>query len=114
MNIRTVVRLFASRALWGVTGQSAVGRSLVDALASDDEDERTVAGILLTRAGRRAEPLLEEALKDGRHLPMVIGVLGSIGDPAVLPDLQPFVQSKDPEVANAARDAIRVIGVAPS
>ena len=114
MNIRMAVRLFASRALWGVTGQSAVGRSLVDALASDDEDERTVAGILLTRAGRRAEPLLEEALKDGRHLAMVIGVLGSIGDPAVLPEIQPFVQSKDPEVANAARDAIRVIGVAPS
>ena len=106
------MRLFACRALWRVTGLWAVGRSLIDALASDDEDERVIAGILLTRAGRRAEPLLEEALKDGRHLPMVIAVLGSIGDPAVLPDLQPFVQSEDPEVANAARDAIRVLGVA--
>ena len=84
----------------------------MDALAADDEDVRVIAGMLLTKAGRRAEPLLEEALKDGRHLPMVIGVLGSIGDPDVVPELQSYVQSEDPEVANAARDAIRVIGVA--
>lgn len=86
-----------------------MGRSLVDALASNDEDERMIAGILLTRAGRRAEPLLEQALRDGRHLPMVIAVLGSIGDPAMLPELQPFAESDDPDVASAARDAIRVI-----
>lgn len=87
-----------------------MGRVLVDALASDDEDERTIAGILLTKAGRRAEPLLEEALKDGRHRPEVIAVLGSIGDPDMVPELRPFEQNEDPEVASAARDAIRVIG----
>ena len=112
MNIQTALRLFASRALWGLTRHHAMGRSLVDALASNDEDERMIAGILLTKAGRRAEPLLEEALKDGRHLPMVIAVLGSIGDPSMLPELEPFVESEDPEVASAARDAIRVIDMA--
>ena len=95
-----------------MAGRHAAGKSLVEALASEDEDERVIAGMLLTKAGRRAEPLLEEALKEGRHLPMVIGVLGSIGDPAVVPELQPFVESEDAEVANAARDAIRVISVA--
>ncbi len=107
--MQAALRLFASRALWGVTRHPAMGRSLVDALGSDDEDERTIAAILLTRAGRRAGPLLEQALKDGRHLPVVIAVLGSIGDPDMLPELEPFADSDDPDVSSAARDAIRVI-----
>ena len=111
MKIGAATRLFASQALWGMTGSNAAGRVLVEALAAEDEDVRTIAGILLTKAGRRAEPLLGEALRDGRHIPMVIGVLGSIGDPDVLPELRPFARSNDPEVARAARDAIRVIGL---
>lgn len=112
--MQTTLRLFASRALWGATRHRVMGRPLVDALGSKDEDERMIAGILLTKAGRRAEPLLEEALKDGRHRPAVIAVLGSIGDPAMVPELRPFERSKDPEVASAARNAIRVIGAATS
>lgn len=114
MKIRAAARLFASKAVWGVTGMDAAGRVLVEALASEDEDVRTIAGILLTKAGRRAEPLLGEALKDGRHVPMVISVLGSIGDPDVVSDLRPFARSDDPEVARAARDAIQVIGMGSS
>lgn len=110
--MQTTLRLLASHVLWGATGHRALGRSLVGALVSDDEDERTIAGMLLTRAGRRAEPLLEEALKEGRHRPAIIEVLGSIGDPAMVPELRPFEQNEDPEVARAARDAIRVIGAA--
>lgn len=109
----TAARLFASRAVWSVTGKTTVGRFLVDSLESEDEDVRMIAGMLLTNAGRRAEPLLEEALKDGRSLPMVIGVLGSIGDADSVQELRPLLDSKDPEVANAAREAIRVIGATP-
>ena len=114
MKIGAAARLFASKAVWGVTGIDAVGRVLVEALNAEDEEVRMIAGILLTRAGRRAEPLLGEALKDGRHVPMVISVLGSIGNPNVLADLRPFARSDDPEVARAARDAIQVIGMAHS
>lgn len=100
-------RLFVSRAFWGLTGIDAAGRVLVDALDAEDEDVRSIAGILLTRAGRRAEPLLEEALARGEHVPMVLSVLGSIGDPEIVPDLRPFARSDDPDVARAAREAIR-------
>lgn len=114
MNVAAAARLFASNAVWSVTRIDAAGRVLVDALASDDEGLRTVAGILLTRAGRRAEPLLGEALKAGKHVPMVISVLGSIGDPAVLSAVQAFEGSSDPEVARAAKNAIRVIAPPPA
>ncbi len=106
-------RLFVSRAFWGLTGIDAAGRVLVDALNAEDEDVRSIAGILLTRAGRRAEPLLEEALARGEHVPMVLSVLGSIGDPKVVPDLRPFVESDDPDVARAAREVIRTLEAGP-
>jgi len=40
---------------------------LVDALDSRDEDLRTLAGMFLTEAGKKAEPLLEEALAKREH-----------------------------------------------
>lgn len=109
MKVSMATRLFVSRAFWGLTGIDAAGRVLVDALDAEDEDVRSIAGILLTRAGRRAEPLLEEALARGEHVPMVLSVLGSIGDPEIVPDLRPFARSDDPDVARAAREAIRTL-----
>ena len=113
MKVSTTARLFASQALWGLTGIDAIGRVLVEALAEEDEDVRTIAGVLLTKSGRRAEPLLGEALDQGKHVPMVISVLGSIGDRKVLPKIRPFAHSDDPQVARAARYAIAVIEADP-
>ena len=96
MKLGAVAWVLASRVAWGATGMEAAGRVLVGALGAKDEDVRTIAGILLTKAGSKAEPLLGEALQRGRNVPMVIGVLGSIGDPAAIPTIQPFAQSERP------------------
>ena len=112
MNIAKAAQLFVSRAVWNVTGLNVAGRTLIHALDSEDEDIRTIAGIFLVRTGRRAEPLLEEALHKGQYLPMVINVLGSIGDPRIVSELRPFTEDSDPEVARAAQDAIRAIDFA--
>ena len=90
-------------------GLDAADRTLIRALDSDDENLRTVAGIFLVRAGQRAEPLLEEALHKGQCLSMVIDVLGSIGDMKVVSELRPFTDDPNPEVAQAAREALQVI-----
>ena len=111
-NFGEIARIFASRTVWSVTGLDAAGRTLVRALGSQNEDVRTIAGMFLVNAGKRAEPLLEEALREGRQVPMVIDVLGSIGDPQVIPDLRPLTQNPDPEIAQAAREAIRTIDFA--
>ena len=81
------LRLFVYRALWHWLGITSAGRALVRALGSPDENIRSIAGILLTKSGKRAEPLLEEALVRREHLPIVLTVLGSIGDPALIPQL---------------------------
>lgn len=112
MNIAKAAQLFVSKAVWNVTGLDAAGRALVHALDSDDENVWTIAGMFLVQAGKRAEPLLKEALDEGQHLPMVINVLGSIGDPEVVSALRPFTRNSDPEIARAAQEAIQVIDLA--
>ena len=112
MNIAKAAQLFVSKAVWNVTGLDVAGCMLIQALDSEDEDIRTIAGIFLVQTGQRSEPLLEEALHKGQYLPMVINVLGSIGDPRIVSELRPFTEDSDPEIARAAQDAIRTIDFA--
>ena len=112
MNIAKVAQLFVSKAVWSVAGFDMAGRALIHALDSEDEDIRTIAGMFLVQTGQRSEPLLEEALHKGQYLPMVINVLGSIGDPRIVSELRPFTEDSDPEIARAAQDAIRAIDFA--
>ncbi len=65
--------------------------------------------MFLVQAGKRAEPLLEEALRRRDNLPMVLSVLASIGDKKFEPELRKFSLDRDPQVAQAARDALRVL-----
>jgi HEAT repeat protein len=103
------IRLFVYRALWYWLGITSAGRALVRALGSPDENIRSIAGILLTKSGERAEPLLQEALIRRENLPTVLTVLGSIGDPAVIPQLRRFADDQNPDVAKAAQEALKVI-----
>lgn len=102
-------KLFGDYGLWRSTGLRSAGRALVQALGSPDEDLRTIAGMLLVRGGKRSRPLLEEALRRREYLPMVISVLADLGDPGVLPEIRPYTQDLDPEVADSARQGLRVL-----
>ena len=109
MNLGRTLGLFASRAAWRVTGLKAAGRPLVRALGSSDEDVRTIAGMFLVKAGKSAEPLLNEALVHRENVPMVLSVLADIGEPGVEEQLLRFSQDKDPDVSRAAKEALRVL-----
>jgi hypothetical protein len=102
-------KLFGDYGVWRSTGLRSAGRALVKALGSPDEDLRTIAGMLLVRGGKRSRPLLEEALRRREHLPMVISVLADLGDPGVQPEIRPYTQDPDPEVADSAQQALRVL-----
>jgi HEAT repeat protein len=103
-------RIFLSYGLWRATGLASAGRALVRALASPDENIRTIAGVFLVRGRHRALPLLREMLERRENLPMALAILGDIGDRRCESDLARFAQDRDPEVARAARDALRVLG----
>ncbi|MFY9610995.1 MAG: hypothetical protein WAU45_20585 [Blastocatellia bacterium] len=103
------VWLFVSNAVWRLGGLRAAARVLVRALGSKDETTRTIAGMLLVRAGQKSEPLLQEELDKRENLPVVLTVIGSIGDPKFEAQLRRFSHDSDPDVAKAAKDALHLI-----
>ena len=105
----TAARIFLLYGIWRATGLASAGRALVHALASADENVRTIAGMLLVRGHDRAVPLLRESLARRESLPMALAILGDIGDRQCEPDIVPFAEDRDPEVSKAARDALRVL-----
>jgi HEAT repeat protein len=88
---------------------TSAGRALVRALGSPDENIRSIAGMLLAKSGKRAAPLLQEALNRRENLAVVLTVVGSIGDPALIPQLKNFTNDRNPEIAKAAQEAVKVI-----
>jgi len=109
MDVAAAARLYGWNALWRVTGARSAGRALIDALGAPDEDLQMLAGIFLVRGADKAEPLLEEALASRKHLPEVITILADIGDPKYKPEFHRLAEDPDPAVADAARDALRVL-----
>lgn len=109
MRIGQVLSLFASNLIWRTTGLSPAGRKLVDNLDSTNEEVKVIAGMLLVKAGRQAEPLLLEALQRSQNVPTVLTILGDIGDWRYLPQLHKFSQDPSPEVAQAAQAALMVL-----
>jgi hypothetical protein len=109
MKFARVAKLFVLYGIWRTTTIRLAGRGIVNALSSRDETVRTVAGMLLVRAGRLAEPLLRGALERRENLPLVLVILGDIGDKRIEPEIRSFSSDHDPDVAQAARDALRTI-----
>jgi hypothetical protein len=109
MWVFSAIGLFLCAPLWRVTGLPIFGRWLVNALGSRNENLRVLAGMFLTRSGRMAEPLLEEALHRGENLPTVMMVLATIGDKRAEPEIRLFSGHHDPLVAEAAAQALRVL-----
>jgi len=109
----TFVRLYALKSLWTATGCRSAGRGLVEALGSTDESERTVAGMLLVQSGKRAEPLVAEAIRRRQHLPIALVIAADIGASSLEPDMRRLTADADPDVARAAHDALDILAAQP-
>ncbi len=103
------VGLLICAAAWKATGLRFLGRVIVGALGSRNENIRTIAGMSLAKAGRKAEPLLEDALHKRENLSIVLTILADIGDKRVESEIRRFSGDQDPQVAEAARQALRVL-----
>jgi hypothetical protein len=113
MRLDVIARVWLQNLLWRATGLRPAGRAVVRALESPDPNVRTIAGMLLVRAGLSAEPLLLEAVAARRSLPLVAQILADIGDRRLEPTLSTLSRDHDPEVARAAREALRVLAAQP-
>ena len=72
------VRVLAAGATWRLTGLASAGDALLDAVAHGEETERTLAEMLLVRAGDRSVPLVADAVLSGRGDADLVDVLASI------------------------------------
>jgi hypothetical protein len=98
--------VFAAYGAWRTTGSARAGAVVANALASTDETNRTVAGILLARASARALPLLQANLQRGVAVPLTLRVLGDIGGQDASAEIEPYTRHADPAIARAAADAL--------
>jgi len=101
--------LLLTKVAWRTTGFQFFGRPIVRALGSRNENVRMIAAIWLVKVGKKAEPLLEEALQKNQNLPTILTILADIGDRRVEPEIRSFSGHQDPQVAEAARQALRVL-----
>jgi hypothetical protein len=109
MHLGGAALLYGYNVLWRATGSLGIGRKLLEFFDSADEDLRSLAGMLLVQAGKKAEPLLDEALNKRKHLPYILAILGDIGDSRYEPKLRQLADDPDRRIAVAARDALRVL-----
>jgi hypothetical protein len=114
MRITDAARLATRRFAWGATRSVALGRPLVAALGAEDEDVRVLAGTFLTRAGKKAEPLLIDALNRRENIPAVLEVLAGIADDTAEREIDRYLDDPDPAVVEAAVSARRVVSTARS
>jgi hypothetical protein len=69
--------------------------------------------MFLVQGGKRAIPLLGEALHDTPRKPeslaLVLAIIGDIGGSELEPQMRRFSDDPDPRVAKAARDALALV-----
>lgn len=107
--VAEAIGLYATNTVWKLLGTEGSGKRLVAALGSPHENVRTIAGIFLVQGGRKALPLLEEALENRQNLPLVLTLLGDIGEPESQGHLRRYLDDNDPATADAAKQALRVL-----
>lgn len=101
--------LLTAGSAWRLTGLGAAGRALISAVTGPDPDDRTLAGILLTRAGDRSVPLIRDALAAGTDPADLVDILASIGTDAARAALETAAGSSRADVAAAGRRALHTL-----
>src|SRR5438477_11225493 len=109
MWVLKAIGLFLAAAVWRLTGSRRFGAMLIRALSAKNESLNNIAGIMIVRAGKSAEPLLRDAFHRRENRPLTLSLLADLGDRMVEKEMQPFSTDQDPKVAEAARQALRVL-----
>ena len=104
-----MLRLVTDSTLWRALHVRGAGRRLLRALGSHDENIRQMAGVLLVRGGRRSQVLLTEALERGENLPIVLSLLGDVGDEDARERLERYSRDQDPAISKSAQYALRAL-----
>lgn len=81
MGVGSSLKVIGAGVAWRTVGAKSAGDNLLRAFASADEQDRTLAGMSIVKAGERSIDLLERARSDGRLTPSLVRLLADIGGP---------------------------------
>jgi len=105
MGARTSARILAVGVTWRLTGITAAGDALLTAVTTGSETDRTLAGMLLVKAGNRSVPVVTDAVLTGKGAADLVDVLASINTADARAALEMVAQAAPSVVAAQAKDA---------
>jgi hypothetical protein len=79
MGVGTSLKVIGAGVAWRTVGAESAGDALIESFLSGDEQERTLAGMSLVKAGERTVELIEKAKSDGSLNPSLVRLLADIG-----------------------------------
>jgi radical SAM superfamily enzyme with C-terminal helix-hairpin-helix motif len=96
-------------ASWRLFGSRRAGEILLQALASDDEQNRMLAGMSLVKAGERSLSLIEQKLNNGKGSVPLIRLLPDIGGEDARDLLEKIAARNSGDMAEAATECIDLL-----
>ena len=105
MGARTSARILAVGVTWRLIGITAAGDALLTAVTTGSETDRTLAGMLLVKAGNRSVPVVTDAVLTGKGAADLVDVLASINTADARAALEMVAQAAPSVVAAQAKDA---------
>lgn len=108
MSVGSSLKVIGAGVAWRTVGSKTAGKELLEAFTSDDEQDRTLAGISLVKAGDRSIDLIEKASARGRLTPELVRLLADIGGPKSEALLSDLAGRKGP-VADAAAESLELL-----
>jgi|GEM_PF-1607496 len=109
MGLAASATVLAAGAAWRLVGLGAAGRALVANVSTGGETERTLAGMLLVRAGDRSVPVVVDAINAGATTPDLVDVLASIGTESARIALEGVARLPGADIGAAARQALQTL-----
>lgn len=84
-------------------------RRLVRRLSSPNEETAMAAYMALVKLGPGVRPSLVDVAGRGQHTADILQIIADQGDPTAIADVEEFLDSQDPKVAETARESIRTL-----
>jgi hypothetical protein len=81
VSVGSSLKVIGAGVAWRAVGSNAAGSALLEAFSSDDEQDRTLAGMSIVKAGVRSIDLIEKARESGNLTPPMVRLLADIGGP---------------------------------
>lgn len=108
MGVGSSLKVIGAGIAWRTLGATSAGDSLIEVFGSGDEQERTLAGMSIVKAGERSIGLIEKARSAGRLTPSLVRLLADIGGPKAR-HLLAEISTESGPLAAAADESIELL-----